>query len=475
MGCSSCSNGGTPKGCKNNGSCGVTGCGKMDVFDWLAGMELPMGQKPFNIAEVRFKNDRKSFYRYTSEINLSIGDVVAVESSPGYDVGIVSLTGELVRIQMRKKNVKDNHEIRKVLRKANEADIQKWQEARSMEWDTMISARTISKDLGLEMKISDVEYQGDRAKATFYYTAEGRVDFRELIKRLADRFRIRVEMRQIGMRQEAGKLGGIGSCGRELCCASWLTDFRTVSTSSARYQQLALNPQKLAGQCGKLKCCLNYELDQYMEAIKEFPSANTRIDTVKGRAFHFKTDIFKRIMYFIYDKQVGGSPVPVNVDDVHELLAMNKRGETPEDLESFAEVPELVEEVIDYSNVVGQDSLTRFDQVGRSKKGRNKRSKNNRQGNQRGGNRDKRQASGQASDQGGSRPPKGKSRGGNNRPGKPGNDRKGGSNEQRQQAPNDQRQRAPKSEGGPKQNGPKNRSNRRKNNNNSKPSNSSPE
>jgi cell fate regulator YaaT (PSP1 superfamily) len=367
MGCESCSSGGTPGGCKNNGACGVSGCNKLEVFDWLSGMELPTGQKPFNIIEVRFKNDRKAFFRISLEDDWNIGDVVTVESSPGHDVGIVSLTGELVRIQMRKKEVKDNHEIRRVMRAASEADIATWQEARQMEWDTMIAARTISKDLNLTMKISDVEYQGDKVKATFYYTAEGRVDFRELIKSMADKFRVRIEMRQIGMRQEAGKLGGIGSCGRELCCSSWLTDFRTVSTSSARYQQLALNPQKLAGQCGKLKCCLNFELDQYMEAIRDFPSPNTKLESKKAIAFHFKTDIFKRVMYFIYERPVGGSPICISVDDVKEIVAMNKDGKMPEDLEYFAEVEEIVIEETDYGNVVGQDSLTRFDKAKKSR------------------------------------------------------------------------------------------------------------
>jgi cell fate regulator YaaT (PSP1 superfamily) len=384
MGCESCSSGGTPGGCKNNGNCGVSGCNKLDVFDWLSGMELPDGQKPFNIIEVRFKNDRKGFYRVSLEDDWNIGDVIAVESSPGYDVGIVSLTGELVRIQMRKKDVKDNHEIKRVLRNATPPDIEKWQEARKMEWDTMIAARTISKDLNLTMKISDVEYQGDQVKATFYYTAEGRVDFRELIKSMADKFRVRIEMRQIGMRQEAGKLGGIGSCGRELCCSSWLTDFRTVSTSSARYQQLALNPQKLAGQCGKLKCCLNFELDQYMEAIRDFPSPNTKLESKKAKAFHFKTDIFKRVMYFIYERPVGGSPICIPVDDVKEIIAMNKDGKIPDDLEYFAETVEILVDETDYGNVVGQDSLTRFDKAKKSHGNKKRRS-----GKPKGGSTDK--------------------------------------------------------------------------------------
>jgi cell fate regulator YaaT (PSP1 superfamily) len=361
MGCESCSNGdGSPAGCRNNGNCGSSGCNKLEVFDWLAGMELPGGQSAFDIAEVRFKNNRKNFYRIPSSLEVFHGDVIMVEGSPGKDAGVVSLTGELVKIQMRKKGVKDNHELRKVIRKATDEDIEKWQKAKTQEWDTMLEARDIAKNLQLEMKISDVEYQGDRSKATFYYTAEGRVDFRELIKKLAETFRVRIEMKQIGMRQEAGRLGGIGSCGRELCCSTWLTDFRSVSTSAARYQQLALNPQKLAGQCGKLKCCLNYELDQYLEAVKSFPSANTKLETQKGRAAHFKTDIFKQMMFFIYEGQVGGAPIGLNVEAVHEIIEMNKNGKKPDSLQDYQE--EVVIEVVnDYENVVGQDSLTRFD------------------------------------------------------------------------------------------------------------------
>ena len=280
MGCSSCSNNssGLPNGCKNNGACGVSGCNKLDVFDWLAGMQLPDNQKPYDVVEMRFKN-RKAFYRNAEGLELQIGDVVAVEASPGHDIGVVSLTGELVKMQMQRKGVKDNLEIKKIYRKARQEDIEKWQAARGLEKETLTRAREIVGEVGLDMKLSDIEFQGDKTKATFYYTADDRVDFRELIRRFAEAFKIRIEMRQIGMRQEAGRLGGIGSCGRELCCSTWLSDFRSVSTSAARYQQLSLNPQKLAGQCGKLKCCLNYELDQYIEATKEFPTGNTRLET----------------------------------------------------------------------------------------------------------------------------------------------------------------------------------------------------
>jgi len=360
-----------PAGCKNNGACGTYGCNKMEVFDWLSGMQLPDNQKPFDIVEVRFKNNRKGFYR-NSNIELYAGDVVTVDVSPGYDVGVVSLTGELVRTQMKRKEVRDNYEIKKILHKSNDGEISKWQEGRQLEQTTMMRARTIAQSLDLQMKISDVEYQGDKSKATFYYTADDRVDFRELIRKFADSFRVKIEMRQIGYRYEAARLGGIGSCGRELCCSSWLTDFRAVSTSAARYQQLSLNPSKLAGQCGKLKCCLNYELDQYVEAIREFPSINTRLRLPKGEAVHFKTDIFKQVMFFVYDGQPGEAPFPLHVDAIKEIIEQNKKGIVIEDLDEFLEEEE-VEIGTDFAQVVGQDSLTRFDKRrggGRNRGGR---------------------------------------------------------------------------------------------------------
>lgn len=384
MGCSNCSTGdnGLPKGCKNNGACGTYGCNKLDVFDWLAGMDLADGQKPFDIVEVRFKNTRKGFYRNASNLELYPGDVVAVEASPGHDVGVVSLTGELVRMQMKRKDIKDNYEIKKIFRKAKEEDIAKWQEGRKLENQTMIRAREIARSLKLEMKLSDVEYQGDKSKATFYYTADDRVDFRELIRKYAEEFRVRIDMRQIGYRYEAGRLGGIGSCGRELCCSTWLTDFRAVSTSAARYQQLSLNPAKLAGQCGKLKCCLNYELDQYVEALKDFPSVNVKLRLQKGTAVHFKTDIFQRTMYFVYEEHPMESPFPLSLEAIRDILDRNKRGITVEDIGEFME-EEVVENTTDFAEVVGQDSLTRFDR----KRGGGGNRDNRRRGDNRGGNR----------------------------------------------------------------------------------------
>lgn len=372
MACGSCGTGdnGLPKGCNNNGACGAGGCGtKLSVFDWLANMELPKGQTRPDVVEVRFKNTRKDFFKIEPDLILSPGDVVAVEASPGHDIGVVSLTGELVRLQLRKRFPKGQvPEMKKVYRKAKQTDIDKWQAARELEMPTMLRARTIAVEMKLNMKISDVEYQGDKTKAVFFYTAEDRVDFRDLIKRLADEFKVRVEMRQIGSRQEAGRLGGIGTCGRELCCSTWLTDFRSVSTSAARYQQLSLNPLKLAGQCGKLKCCLNFELDTYIDAIKDFPEATPKINTQAGRAFHQKTDIFRRIIWYSYESDPSNF-IALSVDRVKELIESNKIGEVPAELasEKLVVKPKAQEEMY-YENVVGQDSLTRFDHLKKKKR-----------------------------------------------------------------------------------------------------------
>jgi cell fate regulator YaaT (PSP1 superfamily) len=374
MGCASCgSGGGTPRGCKNNGTCSSGGCTKLGVFDWLANMELPSGQAPYDILELRFKNSRKAFYRNASNISLQVGDAVAVEASPGYDIGIVSVKGELARIQVKKKSPGlKPMELRKIMRIATQADLDKWKQSRDLEKEAMVQGRTLANNLKLDMKISDVEYQGDLAKATFYYTAEGRVDFRQLIKDMAEKFKIRIEMRQIGSRQEAQKLGGIGSCGRELCCSTWLTDFRTVSTSAARYQQLSLNPQKLAGQCGKLKCCLNFELDMYLDAIKSFPSTETKLFTESGSAFHIKTDVFKRQLWFSYQtsSSAGASLVALTPERVREIAEMNKAGKKPKDLKAYEEQVLNIEP--DYDNVDGQDSLNRFDNKFQKNKKRKK-------------------------------------------------------------------------------------------------------
>ena len=377
MGCSSCSTGkdGQPRGCKNNGTCGTDGCNKLTVFDWLSNMSLPSGQKPFDCVEVRFKNSRKEFFRNTENLSLSIGDVVATQAQSGHDIGMVTLVGELVKVQMKRKKVDFKDEaLPKVYRKASQGDIDKWQKCRDREEEIKKRAREIAIILKLQMKISDVEFQGDGSKATFFYTAEERVDFRQLIKDMAKAFGIRIEMRQIGYRQEAQRLGGIGSCGRELCCSTWLTDFRSVSTSAARYQQLSLNPQKLAGQCGKLKCCLNYELDMYLEALKDFPSQDTKLFTEKGLAFCQKTDIFKEMLWFSYKDDPSNWHV-LSKDQVIEILQKNKKKEKVASLEEYT-VDNFVKEEKVFENVVGQDSLTRFD---RPKKSRNRKRNRNKQ------------------------------------------------------------------------------------------------
>ncbi len=368
MACTNCSTSvGNAPGCKSNGACSTGNCGKMPVFNWLSNMSLPAGKSPFDILEVRFKNGRKAFFKNKNNLNVHMGDTVAVEVSSGHDIGVVSLKGELVRLQMRKKKVKiDSEEIKTLYRHATPLDLEKWEVAKNREIKTMYRAREIASNLNLDMKIGDVEFQGDNTKAIFYYTSNGRVDFRELIKQMADEFKIRIEMRQIGVRQEAQRMGGIGSCGRELCCSSWLNDFRSVSTSAARYQQLSLNPQKLAGQCGKLKCCLNYELDMYVEAIKDFPKSNVRLKTKKGDAFMQKMDIFRQKVWYSYSSEPS-SFIELQLDKVQEIIFENKKGNHPESLEIY--INKFIEEPKhDYENVVGQDSITRFDKKRGSKK-----------------------------------------------------------------------------------------------------------
>lgn len=376
MACNSCStaDGSAPKGCKNNGTCGTDSCNKLTVFDWLSNMSLPGGQEPFDCVEVRFKNGRKDFYRNTEKLTLSIGDIVATEASPGHDIGIVTLTGELVRVQMKKKGVQpESPEISKVYRKASQKDIDVWSAARDREEPMKVRARELAIAHKLEMKISDIEFQGDASKATFYYTANDRVDFRMLIKDFAKEFSIRIEMKQVGFRQEASRLGGIGSCGRELCCSTWLTDFRSVNTSAARYQQLSLNPQKLAGQCGKLKCCLNYELDTYLDALQDFPDFDTKLYTEKGDATCQKLDIFKGLMWFSYTDSPAAWHM-LNIEQVKEIMAENKQKKKVASLEDF--VVEVAKEPIeDFNNAMGQESLTRFDKPNRKRSKPNKKKK----------------------------------------------------------------------------------------------------
>ncbi len=376
MGCTSCSTSknGQPRGCKNNGTCGTDSCNKLTVFDWLSNMALPGGEKPFDWVEVRFKNGRKQYYKNTGNLPLSIGDIVATEANSGHDIGMVTLTGELVRVQMRRKTISENPEVvQKIYRKANQNDIDVWTASRDKEETIKVKARQYAIDLRLQMKISDIEFQGDGSKATFYYTADSRVDFRELIKLYAREFRIRIEMKQVGLRQEAARLGGIGSCGRELCCSTWLTDLRSVSTSAARYQQLSLNPLKLAGQCGKLKCCLNFELDAYLEALKSFPKATTKLKTNKGTAVCQKTDIFKGLMWYAYEGD-WMNWFTLTIEQAKAIVSLNKEGKLASSLEDYSSdsVPESNTKK-SFENVVGQDSLTRFDKP--KKRRRNRKSK----------------------------------------------------------------------------------------------------
>ena len=383
MACGNCGTGadGQPKGCKNNGTCGTDGCNKLTVFDWLSNMSLPEGQEAFNYVEVRFKNGRKDYYKNTDALTLSIGDIVATQAQSGHDIGMVTLSGELVRVQMKRKKVKqDTEETLKVYRKASQKDIDIWTKAREKEEPMKVKARQIAIRLALQMKISDIEFQGDGSKATFYYTAEDRVDFRQLIKEFAQEFRTRIEMKQIGLRQEASRLGGIGSCGRELCCSTWLTDFRSVTTGAARYQQLSLNPQKLAGQCGKLKCCLNFELDAYMDALKEFPKTEQKLYTEKGTAVCQKIDIFQGHLWYAYEGEWMNWH-KLTTSHANEIITANKAKKPVASLEEFAS--ELVEDIkVDFGNVVGQDSLTRFDKPKqKDNKRRNNRNRNKKKSN----------------------------------------------------------------------------------------------
>ena len=350
------------------------GCCKLKDYDWLHGIRQEQYKDLF---EVRFKNTRKGIYVNASGQGIKAGDLVIVEAMNGHDLGIVTLEGPIVGRQMRCKGVDpETTQLKKIYRKAKPFDIAKWQEAIAREQDTMIQARRIAAELGLDMKIGDVEFQGDGTKAIFYYIADGRVDFRQLIKVYAEEFRIRIEMKQIGARQEAGRIGGLGPCGRQLCCSGWMTNFVSVATSAARFQDIALNPQKLAGQCAKLKCCLNYEADAYVEAQKRLPSREIPLETKMNTYYHFKTDIFKREMTYSTDKSIAANLVTISADRVFEVIALNKKGIKPDTLES--EAGARAPERRDFEDVVGQDSLTRFDKAKKNKKRNNNGGNNNR-------------------------------------------------------------------------------------------------
>ena len=334
------------------------GCGRQDnklnTYDWLA--DIPGNSEEQEMVEVQFKNTRKGYFKNSNHLKLEKGDIVAVEASPGHDIGTVTLTGRLVPLQMRKANLKPDVEIKRVYRKAKPVDLEKYEEAKKREHDTMIRSRQIAADLGLQMKIGDVEYQGDGNKAIFYYIADERVDFRQLIKVLAEAFRVRIEMKQIGARQEAGRIGGIGPCGRELCCATWMTNFVSVSTSAARYQDISLNPQKLAGQCAKLKCCLNYEVDAYVECQKRLPSKEITLETQDATYYYFKADILKGTITYSTDKSFLANEATITARRAFEIINMNKHGEKPEKLQDNGS-----HETGRSKDLLEQESLTRFD------------------------------------------------------------------------------------------------------------------
>ncbi|MCD8042351.1 MAG: hypothetical protein LUH10_04745 [Tannerellaceae bacterium] len=369
----------------DKGSCcmGKKGCSKiqnskLNTYDWLC--DVPDAANATDYVEVQFKNTRKGYYLNSSRIPLEKGDIVAVEASPGHDIGTVTLTGKLVLLQMKKNNTRtEGVEIKRIYRKAKPVDLEKYEEAKAKEHTTMIRSRQIAADLNLNMKIGDVEYQGDGNKAIFYYIADERVDFRQLIKVLAEAFRVRIEMKQIGARQEAGRIGGIGPCGRELCCSSWMTSFVSVATSAARYQDISMNPQKLAGQCAKLKCCINYEVDTYVEAQKRLPSREIPLETQDNTYYHFKTEIFKRELTYSTDKSVPANLVTISAKRAFEVITMNRKGTKPLSLE--ADTKPAVTNRRDAQDILGQDSLTRFDNVKKKKKkksggGQNKQQEN---------------------------------------------------------------------------------------------------
>ena len=348
---------------------------KLNTYDWLA--DIPTNKDDFDMVEVQFKNTRKEYFKNSNHIKLKKGDVVAVEASPGHDIGVVTLTGRLVRLQMKKAKERPNQEIKRIYRIAKPIDLEKYEEAKAKEHTTMIKSRQIAASLHLDMKIGDVEYQGDGNKAIFYYIADGRVDFRQLIKDLASEFRIRIEMKQIGARQEAGRIGGIGACGRELCCASWMRNFVSVSTNAARIQDISLNPQKLAGQCAKLKCCLNYEVDAYVEAQKKLPSKEVYLETQDGTYYFFKADILNNQITYSSDKYIAANLITLTGKQAFDVIAQNKKGKKPNLLMNLVQ-----EEVIEKpKDILEQDSLTRFDRKKRpnpNKRNKRRRNPNNR-------------------------------------------------------------------------------------------------
>ncbi|MCE2955578.1 MAG: stage 0 sporulation family protein [Bacteroidota bacterium] len=438
-------------GCNNNGACGTGGCNKMNVFDWLSNMEMPVEDK-FDVAEIRFKNGRKDFYRNKDRIQLTTGDAVVVEAQSGHHIGYVSMQGELVRLQMQKKKVANDDEIKKIYRIANQRDLEKFEETKKRENPTLYRTREVIKHYKLDMKLSDVEYQADNTKATFFYSAEERVDFRELIKQLAAEFKVRVEMRQISLRQEAGRIGGIGVCGRELCCSTWLSDFKNVATSAARYQNLSLNPSKLSGQCGRLKCCLNYELETYMDALRFIPEVDRPLLTEQGEARLQKTDIFRKIMWFGYKED--NNWYPLNVDRVNEILRLNAEGKKPATLQLNQEEVKAPIAMLN-SDLESMDK--KFKKSGQQKKNKNRnknQNPNRNQSPQPNQNQQRPNQQNQNQNRGGQNA--GQNRGGQNP-----NQNRGGQNQQRQNRPHpnqnrDRRNNPPRNPNPNKDNNPGN-------------------
>ncbi|MFN5914802.1 MAG: stage 0 sporulation family protein [Chitinophagaceae bacterium] len=411
MGCGSCGTGkGSPKGCKNNGGCSSGGCNRLNVHDWLANLPFTDPAVSCRIVEVTFNNgSRKEYFRNTTLHHFNKGEIVSVEGVSGFDVGVVNLSGELVRLQLKKKRIpEDSADLKKILRRATEVDIQKWEENKAREKEALARSRAIARQLKIMMKISEVEIQADGRKATFFYTADDRVDFRELIKIYASEFKVKVEMKQIGARQEAAKVGGIGSCGRELCCSSWLNDFKSVTTAMARYQNLSINQTKLSGQCGRLKCCLNYELDTYLDALQHFPDHADVLQTAKGNAQLIKKDIFKNLMW--YTLPDSSKQYPLSIETVQKIKALNAKGIRPEELETSEPVSAKTKEVEpQFVDVVGQISLRSLERNAQKRKSREK-STSNRPGSS--GNRpsSNKPASQQRGPQGPSRKPDGPQR-----------------------------------------------------------------
>ena len=420
---------------------------QLNTYDWLA--DVPGNAESTDLVEVQFKNTRKGYYHNVNNLDLRKGDLVAVEANPGHDIGVVTLTGRLVKLQIKKANLKSQDDIKRIYRIAKQVDLDKWKEAKSREHATMIQSRQIAKDLGLKMKIGDVEYQGDGNKAIFYYIADERVDFRQLIKVLAEAFHVRIEMKQIGARQEAGRIGGTGPCGRELCCATWMKNFVSVSTNAARYQDISLNPQKLAGMCAKLKCCLNYEVDNYVEASRKMPPKDAVLETADGQFYQFKVDILAGLITYSSDKNLASNLETITADRAKEIIELNKNGEKPLSLMENGKVKESSKHI----DLLNESDLSRFDKAKKKKK-KNKNNSNNNRQDKEGGNMQER----------GDRRPKGENRQQQNGGNQPKNGNPNGGNPQKNGNPNggNQPKNGNQPKGGNQPNGNRRKDNRNK-------------